>query len=131
MLFFFVSCENDTQNDCVPRVSINRVLNLSLPLYSPLQNPGSWVYVDGEGAGTRGLIVINRGGGRYAAYDRNAPHMCPTTNSTLVVVDDIKIYCPNDEAEWNLYTGEPIKIANRPPTTYLATMNGNNLIITR
>ncbi|WP_068595492.1 hypothetical protein [Vaginella massiliensis] len=123
------SCENNTENNCVPHTIISKVLNLNLPLYSPLQNPGGWVYVDGEGAGTRGLVVINTGANRFMVYDRNAPHMCPRENSTLVVVDDIKLYCPQDEAEWNLFTGEPIKIANRPPTMYRAVYQGNNTLV--
>ena len=125
----FISCENDTENSCVPHTIISRTLNLNLPLYSPLLNPGGWVYVDGEGAGTRGLVVMNAGNNRFMAYDRNAPHMCPRENSTLEVVHDIKLYCPQDGAEWNLYTGEPIKISSKPPTIYRAYLVANNTLI--
>jgi len=51
-------------------------------------------------------------------YDRNAPHLCPDTNTTLNVEDNIKIVCPKDGAEWILLTGQPIKVANIAPKTY-------------
>jgi hypothetical protein len=62
-LFFtvsFTSCNDDDNNDDlrVPNVNTDIDLNLNLPQYSPLQNPGSWVYVTG---GSRGIIVYRVG----------------------------------------------------------------------
>ncbi|ADX68212.1 hypothetical protein [Weeksella virosa] len=127
----FSSCESDTHNDCVPRVNVSLTLNTNLPEYSVLNSPGRWIYVGGEGAGTRGLIIVSIGNDRYKAWDRNAPHLCPDVNTTLEVVDGIKIVCPKDGAEWNINTGQPIKIANRPPMEYNAFRSGNTLVVTR
>src|SRR5690606_31182204 len=87
-----VSCsEDDGQMNCNPEYNIAATINLSLPLYSDLVNPNGWAYVQGEGTGTRGIIVVNTGNG-FKAYDRNAPHICPNMESTLEVLDGIKLY---------------------------------------
>ena len=127
----FTSCETDTHNDCVPRVNVSLVLNTNLPEYSVLNSPGRWIYVGGEGASTRGLIIVSIGNDRYKAWDRNAPHLCPDVNTTLEVVDGIKLVCPKDGAEWNINTGQPIKVANRPPMEYTIYRAGNTLVVTR
>ncbi len=130
MLSFTTACsENDGQRSCNPEYSISASINVNLPLYSDLENVG-WTYVGGQGTGTRGIIVVKTSSGGYKAYDRNAPHLCPSTHSTLEVVDDIKLYCPEDGAEWILLTGEPIKIANRSPRVYSAYRIGDIITIT-
>lgn len=103
---------------CFPNNTINVILNLNLPAYQNLQNIGGWVYINEQSSGSRGLIVVKTNGG-FKIYDRNAPHICPDTNTTLNVVDNIKVNCPKDGAEWILITGEPTKIAQIPPKNYL------------
>ena len=73
--------------------------------------------MDEQGSGTRGLIVLRTNGG-FKVYDRNAPHLCPGTDTTLTVIENIKIYCAKDQSEWILLTGEPIKVAQIPPKVY-------------
>ncbi|WP_313376837.1 hypothetical protein [Chishuiella sp.] len=122
------SCSSDDGTvSCVPLTTVNVVVNTSLPLYSNLNNSGGWAYISGAQAGTRGIIVVRTASG-YKAYDRNAPHICPTENSILVVENDIKILCKEDGAEWILLTGQPIKIANRAPRTYQVFNNGNGIL---
>lgn len=129
-ILFISACRSDDGAvSCVPNAVVNRTVNLSLPLYANLNNPGGWIYLDGYSAGTRGLIIVNTGNG-FKAYDRNAPHICPTAKSTLYVKDDIKIMCDEDESEWILISGQPIKTANRAPRTFKVINNGNQLIIT-
>jgi nitrite reductase/ring-hydroxylating ferredoxin subunit len=131
-LFFFgwlSSCsDDDGQMNCNPQYTISASINVALPLYSELESKG-WTYVGGEGTGTKGLIVVKNSNGTYKAYDRNAPHICPTANSQLIVVEDIKIQCPEDGAEWILLTGQPLQIADRSPRTYMAVRNGNIVTI--
>jgi nitrite reductase/ring-hydroxylating ferredoxin subunit len=125
---FFISCDTDDgQKSCNIEYLISASINVNLPLYSEVETRG-WTYVDGEGTGTRGLILVKTNNG-YKAYDRNAPHICPTLNSTMEVVDDIKLYCPEDGAEWILLTGEPILIADRAPRVYSAVRNGDIISI--
>lgn len=127
-LFWGCSSSDDGGGTCLPQYNISISINVNLPLYSQLVTGVGWTYVSGEGAGPRGLIVVNTGTG-FKAYDRNAPHICPTANSTLEVVDDMMIYCPEDEAEWILLTGQPLKVADRPPRTYQAVRNGDIITI--
>ena len=110
------SSREDTVS-CFPQTSINVILNLNLPAYQNLQTVGGWIYVDEQSSGTRGLIVVRTTNG-FKIYDRNAPHICPDNNTTLNVVNGIKIVCAKDGAEWILLTGEPIKIAQLAPKTY-------------
>jgi len=131
LLILFSSLQSCSSDDgtvsCVPLTTVSVVLNTTLPLYSNLNNPGGWVYVNGVTAGTRGIIVVRTASG-YKAYDRNAPHICPTENSTLVVENDIKIVCKEDGAEWILLTGQPTKVANRAPRTYQVFNNVNGVL---
>jgi hypothetical protein len=114
----YQSCSRTQETvSCFPDVAIQVTLNLNLPAYYPLQNIGGWIYVNEQSAGTRGLIVVRTSTG-FKIYDRNAPHLCPDNNTTLEVVDNIKIYCPKDGATWILLTGQPTAIAQVPPKTY-------------
>lgn len=115
--------DDDGQKSCNPEYNISASININLPLYSQLETRG-WTYVDGAGTGTKGVIVVKVING-YKAYDRNAPHICPGPDTRLEVVDDIKLYCPQDGAEWILLTGEPLTIADRAPRTYSAVRNGD------
>jgi len=115
--------DDDGQKSCNPEYNVSASININLPLYSQLETRG-WTYVDGAGTGTKGVIVVKIING-YKAYDRNAPHICPGMDTRLEVVDDIKLYCPQDGAEWILLTGEPITIADRAPRTYSAVRNGD------
>jgi len=129
ILFTFSCSSDDGVVSCFPIGNVNRTINLNLPLYYNLNNPGGWIYLEGPTSGTRGIIVVNTGSG-FKAYDRNAPHICPTSNSTLYVVDGLKMFCKEDGSEWILTTGEPIKIANRAPRTYQVIPYGDQLVIT-
>lgn len=119
--------DDDGQKSCNPQYMISASFNVNLPLYSEIETR-NWTYLDGEGTGTKGIIVVKTNSG-YKAYDRNAPHICPSMNSQLQVVDDIKLYCPEDGAEWILLTGEPILIADRSPRVYTAVRNGDIITV--
>ncbi|UWX59256.1 hypothetical protein N0B40_12660 [Chryseobacterium oranimense] len=108
----------DTVN-CFPNNPINVSLNLNLPAYNNINYDGGWIYVNEQQSGTRGLIVV-RVGDSFKAYDRNAPHICPDTNTTLEVKDNISILCPKDNTRWILRTGQPESGAatSLPPKTY-------------
>ena len=80
-------------------------------------NTKGWIYINEQQSGTRGLILVKTGTG-FKIYDRNAPHLCPDTNTTLIVQDRIKIVCPKDGAEWILQDGTPIKGSGLPPKSY-------------
>ena len=123
------SCDNREETvNCFPDVPVNVILNLNLPAYYSLQNVNGWIYVNEQESGTRGLIVVRTTNG-FKIYDRNAPHICPDSNTTLSVDNNIKIVCPKDGAEWILLTGEPIKIAQIAPKTYRYNFDSNSGIL--
>lgn len=126
----FVSCGRTVETvSCFPTSTIGVTLNLNLPAYQSLQTVGGWTYIDEQSAGTRGLIVVRTNGG-FKVYDRNAPHICPESNTTLQVESNIKIVCPKDNASWILLTGEPVAVAQIPPKTYAYTYNsGTNTLL--
>ncbi|AFR35990.1 hypothetical protein B739_1392 [Riemerella anatipestifer RA-CH-1] len=115
---------------CFPNTLINVNLDLNLPLYQKLTNIGGWVYVNEQSSGTRGLIVVRTGTSTFKAYDRNAPHICPASDTTLEVKDDIKIVCPKDGAEWILLTGQPTKVSQVPPKNYLTYYDAASNVLT-
>lgn len=122
------SCRNHEDTvSCFPSVPINVTLDLNLAGYYDLQNTGGWMYIDELQSGTRGLIVVrtNNSNTPFLVFDRNAPHLCPDSNTTLEVKDGIKIICPKDGAEWMLLSGQPTAVANVPPKTYPAQYNSS------
>lgn len=128
LLTFNSSCsERNETVSCFPNATVSVQLNLNLPLYYELQNVGGWVYVDEVGSGTRGLIVVRITSG-FKVYDRNAPHICPDKDTTLEVKNGTSVYCPKDNAEWILITGQPTAVANVSPKTYGFSLSSNNIL---
>ena len=118
LLSLVISCESRAETvSCFPSQIINVQLNLNLPAYAIDLNTKGWIYINEQQSGTRGLIVVNTGTG-FKVYDRNAPHLCPDTNTTLEVQNNIKIVCPKDGAEWILQDGTPRKGSGLPPKSY-------------
>ena len=129
LLTFNGSCsERNETVSCFPNATVSVQLNLSLPLYYALQNVGGWVYVNEVGSGTRGLIVVRITSG-FKVYDRNAPHICPDTETTLEVKNGTTVHCPKDGAEWILITGQPTAVANISPKTYGYSFDSNSNIL--
>lgn len=136
LTFFFsitcISCnDEDTTVSCIPNVSVSAQYNLNLPAYSDLNMPNGYVELSPDGTnGSRGMIIVNTGNG-FNAYDRNAPHLCPSSDTTLEVYEDIKIVCPQDGAEWLLRSGQPLNDATqgRTPRKFLTQLNGSVLTI--
>ena len=124
LLSLVISCESRAETvSCFPSQIINVQLNLNLPAYTNLKRMGGWISINEQQSGTRGLILVNTGTG-FKVYDRNAPHLCPDTNTTLKVDENsIKIICPKDGAEWILQDGTPIKGSGLPPKSYNYSYN--------
>lgn len=114
---------------CFPNNPINVTLNLNLPAYYPLNQVGGWVYINEQQSGTRGLIIVRASDTTFKVYDRNAPHICPDSNTTLEVQDNIRIVCPKDNAQWILLTGQPTAVANVQPKTYFYSYDPSGKIL--
>ncbi|MCA1763208.1 MAG: hypothetical protein ABR574_01965 [Cryomorphaceae bacterium] len=60
--------DRDIQDSRVPVVPTDVTINLNLPQYQPLANPGGFAYVIG---GSRGIVVYRYGLEDFAAFDRH------------------------------------------------------------
>ena len=119
LFLHLVSCEREQGRvECFPVSPVNVRINLYQPQYISLQNIGGYAIIDLPGAGSRGIILVRTGENTFKAYDRNAPHICPSDASLLQVKNGISLFCEADGAEWILLTGQPVKIADRAPMTY-------------
>lgn len=81
-------------DDVIPYVTVNEYLNLSLPSYLPLTIVNGWVYY--QGAGNKGLIVVNVDGVNFAAYDRTctfdpaeSTSIVQVINNNVIAIDSI------------------------------------------
>src|SRR5690606_41923424 len=94
------SCrEREETVRCFPDVPISVILNLNLPAYYNLQNVNGFIYVNEQQSGTRGLIIVRTTNG-FKVYDRNAPHICPDTDTTLEGAVNTKLVCPKHDVTW-------------------------------
>lgn len=129
---FCMSCSGDDGIiNCIPREEVNARYNLSLPYYNTLNHPGGYHVFASDGTnGSKGIIVVNVGNS-FKAYDRNAPHICPSSNTTLVVENGTKVICPSDSATWILTNGQPLNDATkgRPLIQYRTSKSGDDLMI--
>ncbi len=127
----FLSCSTDrvSSNPFLQDIGFRFDLNLSLPLYSPLTNAGSAVYVENKTAGLRGIFVINTGFDTFMAWEASCPNHVPNECSTMTLKGQI-VTCACEGYEYNLYTGQ---LMNRPEDGsryygllfYRSTFNGN------
>ncbi len=80
------SCSNrEETTSCFPNQFISVQLNLSLPSYYPLTTFGGWVYIFRTAIWEPRLNRLSRTNDGFKIYDRNAPHICPSTDTTLEV----------------------------------------------
>jgi len=92
LLIFTASCRDD-EDQRVPRIQTDITLNLNLPEYNDLLNPGGWIYLTG---GSRGIIVYRVNNDEFSAFDRhctfNVPDACRVfvdENSGLTAKDTL------------------------------------------
>ena len=124
------SCGNrEETTSCFPNQLISVQINISLPAYYPLQNIGGWVYISEQQSGTRGLIIYRASATSFKIYDRNAPHICPDTNTTLEVEGGTLVICKKDNAKWFLMNGAPAEVSAYPLKQYFSTFNPSTNIL--
>ena len=124
------SCGNrEETTSCFPNQLISVQINISLPAYYPLQNVGGWVYISEQQSGTRGLIIYRASATSFKIYDRNAPHICPSTDTTLEVENGSLVICKKDNAKWFLNSGAPASISPYPLKQYFYNYNSSTNIL--
>lgn len=129
LLKILTSCGNrEETTSCFPNQSISVQINLSLPAYYQLQNIGGWIYISEQQSGTKGLIITKTSSG-FKIYDRNAPHICPDTNTTLEVEGGTLVICKKDNAKWFLNSGAPAEISPYPLKQYFYSFNASTNVL--
>lgn len=134
-LFLLLSCSNDRsqRNPFLPEIGFRIEVDLNLPLYNPLTNPGSPVYVSSNGVGIRGVFVMNTGFDIFRAFEATCPNHSPSTCSTMQIEGQNAV-CSCEDFEYSLFTGQQL---GRPDDgvqyfdmlEYSARLNGNILVI--
>ncbi|WP_273568305.1 hypothetical protein [Maribacter halichondriae] len=135
LVIFMISCSKEVtnRNPYLQELGFRFDINLSLPLYSPLTNPGSPVYISNQTVGTRGAFVMNTGFDQFRVFEASCPNHAPNDCSTMILEGQNAI-CACDDYEYSLFTGQ---FLNRPDDgkryydllEYRATANGNVVVI--
>ena len=105
-------CNCTKNQNIVPYVHVDQVINISLPSYSSLNTIGGWKYISG---GSQGIIIYRQSYDQFSAYDRhctyNADNPCgqASVDSTNSFVE-----CSCDGSQYQLYDGLVIQ----GPATY-------------
>lgn len=127
---FLCHCNRDDDNfEQVPRVPTDLQININLPQYSPLQNPGGWVYSLG---GSRGLIIYRISMTDFGVFDRHCPYQ--VVNGCTVNVDSTSNITAKDEdccgSEFNIVDGGPtVGPTVRPLQPLQYTFNSNTNVL--
>jgi len=124
-LFIAPGCEKDrnTQDSRVPAVPTDITINLNLPQYNPLTNPGGFAYVIG---GSRGIVVYRYGLEDFAAFDRHCTYQveegCTIEVEEASIATDMQCCGSSFEIVNGLPTEGP---AIRPLRAYNTQFNPN------
>ncbi|MDM9631348.1 hypothetical protein [Robiginitalea aurantiaca] len=134
-LLILVCCDSDTQqrNPYLQEFGFRFEINLGLPTYNPLTTIGNPVYIPTEGAGIRGVFVMNTGFDVYRAFEATCPNHSPNSCSTMTIEGQNAV-CACEDFEYSLFTGQQL---DRPDDDnryydmleYRASPGGNSIII--
>jgi len=96
-----LSCESNGDINEYCDIIKTETINLSNPQFINIQVPGGWSYSNGS---VKGLVLYNYGNS-FKAFSRECPHdFCA---GKLSVVNNIKLVCPCDDAEFSILDGSP------------------------
>lgn len=113
-----MGCKKDRDNSQVPRIPTDITINLNLPEYNTLINPGSWVYVTG---GSKGIIVYRLSIEDFTAFDRHCSYNIP--DGCRINVQDGTLAKDEEccDSEFEFISGTPVsgpaKMALQPFNT--------------
>ncbi len=119
---FYLACSSNTPtNNCFSGVSMNAIIDLSLPEFNGLLVPGGTSQNVIQG---RNVYIFRTGTSSYKAFDRQ----CPEKNcSSLMTFKGVEITCPCDDIKYNyLADGAPINGNGCNALLYFVTPISNN-----
>ena len=135
MVILLLACSKDRsqRNPFLQEVNFRFEVDLNLPLYSPLTNPGSPVYISSGGVGIRGAFVINTGFDIFRVFEATCPNHSPSGCSTMMI-DGQNAICSCEDFEYSLFTGQQLDRPNDgmqyyDMLEYAARQNGNIVVI--
>ncbi|QLE01409.1 hypothetical protein HX109_07470 [Galbibacter sp. BG1] len=107
-LIIFTGCSGDDTSFDNPNLiepGFSYTINLNLPQYASLSNPGTAVYVNNSNVGIRGVFVFNTGSGSYVAWEASCPNHRPNDCSTMQLVDGVFCECSCEDYKYELAGG--------------------------
>lgn len=136
MLLILAACSKSDidRNPYLPEYRFSISLNLNLPLYNGLTVAGNAVYIGNDGAGIRGIIVINQGFDTFRAWEASCPNHSPSSCSTMEITGGTYCKCNCEDYEYNLFTGNIVSDSNDGDANYNllyynSSLSGNTLTI--
>ncbi len=106
LLGILLSCNKDkfnNENPFLPNYAFSMNVDMNLPLYSGIQNPGNAIKVYPANGPARGVIIFNSGS-EYKAYDGSCPNQEITSCSVLTYTSSNAV-CGCDNSSYNMFTG--------------------------
>ncbi|MBT8245607.1 hypothetical protein [Winogradskyella sp.] len=118
-IFIFGCSNNDNINNCnfLLNVNVNTTINLNLPQFSQLINPGNPLRLEGQGNG--GIIIMRTGSQTIRAWDASDPNHAFSNCSILSINGQNGVCGCEDANEYSFFTGQSLG-ENQQPCTLLA-----------
>jgi len=138
ILLVSFSCQkpNKPSPSPTPNVNVYFQIDVSTPLYSPIENEGGFVYIKG---GNNGILLLQDFNGTFRAFDDSCPYNATTQCGTLRLAESgLYIICgsysgntinPCGPSTWNLDGTVRTGPATLPLKAYKVTQSGTILTI--
>ncbi|WP_335966871.1 hypothetical protein [Galbibacter sp. PAP.153] len=134
-LTLLTACSSDDSFDNNPYLaepSFSYNINLNLPKYAGLANPGSAVFVNEPNVGIKGVFVYHYGSGSYLAWEASCPNHAPSNCSTMELSTPL-VECSCEGYTYELLTGSITEYDGEdkvyPLQAYRVSANGSNIRI--
>ena len=114
LVFTLLGCSSDESFDNNPFLatpSFNYTINLELPKYASIRNPGSAIYVNEPYVGISGVFVYNYGGGTFTAWEAACPNHVPDRECYNMSLSTPLVTCSCEGYTYDMLTGS----MNNPP----------------
>ncbi len=102
------NCRQDDEDERVPRIATDITINLNLPQYNILLNPGGYLEIPG---GSRGIIIYRINNDEFAAFDRHCPYNVPDRCRVSVDEDSGLLAVDNEccGSQFEIITGNVVE----------------------
>lgn len=123
LVLFLFGCKKEGDDSQVPRIATDIQINLNLPSYNALLNPGGYAYAIG---GSQGIVIYRLSQDEFTAFDRhctyNVDEGCRinVTDGTIAKDEDCCL------SEFEILSGTPVSgNAERALLRYNTQFNPN------